>query len=242
MTRRTSIIVWGAAGLLLVIWAAAPLLTGRLDGYVQDVVEDRVSATTGTHAELDKVDLAIVDARGELGGLTIDNPEGYSTDYFLRIDDIAVSLQPRSLTTDVPVVTEVLVDSAHLNAEQRGRVSNLTDIRAHILAPPAAPTPSQEEGRIVIDRFRLTNARITVTSDALDESEDLMLADVVVEGIGRNSGGATYGEASGAILNAIVGAARTAVEGRLRDAALDAARDEAEEQTRERVEELLDRI
>jgi hypothetical protein len=71
--------------------------------------------------------------------------------------------------------------------------------------------------------------------------EELELDDVVVDGIGRSSGGATYTEATEAVLNPIVLAARAAVQNRLRDAAADAARDEVKEKVSERLEELLEK-
>jgi hypothetical protein len=178
--------------------------------------------------------------RGTLSRLEIGNPDGFETDYALRIEDINLAVDVGSVASDVPVLTEVVLDEAHLNAEQRGEATNLTEIQSYMSRSSGEPPPDAEaeEGRIIIDRFRLTNARVTLTSEYLSEPEELPLEDVVVNGIGRSSGGATYAEATEAILSPILASARTAVQARLRSAAGEAAREELQEELQEEVDEV----
>ena len=83
---------------------------------------------------------------------------------------------------------------------------NLTDIERRITGPATASKPrpqaaAKDDGRIIIDRFRLTHGRITLTSDLLKHPEELAeLADVSIDGIGRASGGVTYEQAAEAVL------------------------------------------
>jgi uncharacterized protein involved in outer membrane biogenesis len=236
-------IVFGAAAaVLVVVVAAVALVVTQIDRMVGDAVKTYGSAATGTDVSLSGVDIALTEGRGNLRGLTIGNPEGFGTDYALRLDDVRLALALTSLSSDVPVVDEVLVDSAHLNVEQRGDATNLTDIQRYMTqTPDAPPVEGQEEARIIIDRFRLTNASVTLTSEVLSDPETLELGDVVVNGIGRASGGATYGEATEAVLTPIIAAARTAAQDRLRDAAAGAVREEVEEEARERLRDALER-
>jgi hypothetical protein len=233
-------IIIGVAVVVLLVGGAALFFASRLDGIVADAIERYGGAATGTEVDVGGVDIAVTEGRGELTRLTIGNPNGFETDYALRIDDIRLALDLGSLTGDVPVVSEVILDGAHVNAEQRGEATNLTDIQRYIEGTPSE-SAGGEQGRIIIDRFRLTNARVTITSELLEEPEELALRDVTVNGVGRTSGGATYGEAAEAVLTPIFAAARTAVQDRLRDEAADEAREEVEEEARERLEELLDR-
>ncbi len=236
-------IVVVAVGVVVVVIVAAVLLVGsHLDRYVDQAIEDYGRATTGTDVSLGSVDLAPTKGTGELKRLTIDNPPGYATPYALRIDDIKLTLDLGSLATNVPVVKEVVVDSAHLNAEQRGDSTNLTDIEHNMgKASGSASAAPEEQGKVIIERFRLTNGRVTLTSELLSHPEDLALEDVVVQGVGRSTGGATYDEATAAVLNPILAAARTAVEKRLKEAAAGAARDEVKKKAADRLKGLLDR-
>ena len=195
---------------------------------------------------LARVELALTQGRGDIKGLTVDNPPAYSSPYFLKIDDLTLAIDLGALAGRVPVVKEALVDAAHLNAEQHGQTTNLTDIEQRVTGADMGPKSksqagANDEGRIIIDRFRLTHGRVTLTSDLLKHPEDLELADVSIDGIGRASGGVTYEQAAKAVLDPILRATRNAVEARLRKAAEDAARDKAESALRDRLEKSLER-
>jgi hypothetical protein len=223
---------------------------GRLDGVVASTVERYGSAVTGTAVDVDGVALALTDGRADLADITIDNPQGkgYDTDYAVRIGHTSVALDIGSLAGDVPVIEQLTLSGALINAEQRERASNLTDIQQHATASSGDAPPSTEPGRIIVKRFRLEDARVRLTSEYLDEPEELPLADVVVENIGAAAGGATYAEAAEAMLLPVIAAARAAAGERLKVAVADAAReelqdevDELEDRVGERVDELLER-
>jgi hypothetical protein len=233
-----AVLVLAAAG---VTW----LVMTKGNQFVASAIERYGSAATGTNVSVGSVELALTQGRGDIKGLTIGNPPGYSSSYFLKVDNIALTLDLGSLAGSVPVVKEALVESAHLNAEQRGQTTNLMDIEQRITGPAAAKgspqTAGKSQARIIIDRFRLTHGRITLTSELLKHPEELELADVSIDGIGRASGGVTYEQAAAAVLDPILRATRTAVEARLRKAAEDAARDKAESALRDRLEQSLEK-
>jgi hypothetical protein len=249
------IVVLGLVGVVTAV--ALRYGAGRLDSVVVSTIERYGSAVTGTDVSVDGVDLALTAGRAHFTGLTIDNPRGYDTDYAVRIGTATVVLDVGSLASDVPVVKELELDGALINAEQHDAASNLTDIQKHATAG-SSDAPTSEPGRIIIERFRLRDARVLLTSDLLSKPEELPLDEVVVGNIGSSSGGATYAEAAEALLTPVIAAARTAAAARLRSAAGDAlseaARkelddesqglhekaDEAREKLSEKAEELLD--
>ena len=233
-----AVIVLAAVG---VTW----LVMTKGNEIVANAIETYGGAATGTSVRVGSVELALTQGRGDIKGLTIGNPPGYSSSYFVKIDDITLAIDLSSLGGRVPVIKEASVDAAHLNAEQHGQTTNLTDLEQRIAGTPAAAskstpqTAARDEGRIIIDRFRLTHGRITLTSDLLKHPEDLELGDVSIDGIGRASGGVTYEQAAQAVLDPILRATRNAVEARLRRAAEDSARDKVESSLRDRLEKSL---
>jgi hypothetical protein len=231
------------AVVVLAAGAALWLVMSRGDAIVASAIETYGSAATGTSVSVGGVALSLTRGRGDVKGLTIGNPPGYSGASFLEIDDITLVLDLGSLSGRVPVVKEVLVDAAHLNAEQHGQATNLTDLEHRVNAPSSVSKPAtpKDEGRIIVDRFRLTHGRVTLTSDLLKRPEEIELADVAVDGIGRTAGGVTYEQAAEAMLDPILRATRNAVEARLRKAAEDAARDKAESALSDRLKKSLER-
>jgi hypothetical protein len=231
----------------------------RLDGVVAATVESYGSALTGTDVDVAGVDLALTEGRADLAGITIGNPRGYETDHAVHIGHAGVALDIGSLAGDVPVIEELTVDGALINAEQRDVASNLMDIQKHATASTGDTPPGASPGRIIVKRFRLSDARVLLTSEHLSKPEELPLRDIVVENIGTATGGATYSQAAEAMLAPLLAAARSAAGERLKavaaGAASDALReeldeeageareraDEVENEVSERVDELLDR-
>jgi hypothetical protein len=238
-------ILWGVVAVVVLAAAAAIwLVSTKGDQLVASAIETYGSAATGTSVSVSGVVLSLAQGRGDLKGLTIGNPPGYSSAYFLKIDDITLVLDVGSLGGRVPVVKEVRVDAAHLNAEQHGQATNLTDLEHRISAPSTVSKPSsapKDSGRIIIDRFRLTHGRVTLASELLSHPEELELADISVDGIGRTSGGVTYEQAAEAVLDPILRATRNAVDARLRKAAESSARDKAESALSDKLKRSLER-
>jgi hypothetical protein len=240
------------AAVAIVVALALRYGVSRLDGAVAATVERYGSAVTGTDVHVAGVDLALTEGRADLSKITIDNPSGYETDYAVRVGHATVTLDVGSLAGDVPVIDELTLDGALINAEQREKASNLTDIQRHATASSGDAPPSAEPGRIIVKRFRLNDARLLLTSEYLGEPEELPLRDIVVNDIGTATGGATYSEAAQAMLQPVLAAARSAAGERLKavaaGAASDAVRenldeeaDEIENDVSERIDELLDR-
>jgi hypothetical protein len=234
---RPAIVVGVLAAVAVAVALGLRYGTRRLDAVVAAAVERYGSAVTGTDVDVGGVALALSAGRADLAGITIANPSGYDTDYAVQVGHATVALDIGSLAGNVPVIEELLLEGATINAEQRSAASNLTDIQRHVSGAPAES--GGEPGRIVVERFRLSDARVVLTSEHLSEPEELVLRDVVVDGIGAATGGVTYAQAAEAMLAPVLEEARAAAAERLRSAAADAVREELEDEVRERVDELL---
>lgn len=238
MAKRVILIVVALAAVAVI---AVLVLTPAVDGRVAELIERYGAAATGTEVDVGAVDIALTRGRGTIDRLTIGNPEGFETDYAVRIADVEAALEVGSLTGEVPIVTELVLDDVHINAEQRGDATNLTEIQELMTAPEGEPETGVEEGRIIVELFRATNARLTITSELLGGSETVDLEDVVVRDVGGTRG-ATYSEAAAAMLDPVIDTAIAAVSGRLRDAAESSAREAVEEEVEEVEQEAEERL
>jgi hypothetical protein len=238
---RPAIILVVLAAVAIAVAVALRYGLGRLDGEVASIVERYGSAVTGTDVEVGNVDLALTAGRADLAGITIANPAGYETDYAVRVGHASVAIDVGSLAGDVPVIDELTLDGALINAEQRDKGSNLTDIQSNATASSGDAPPSSTPGKIIVKRFRLSDARVLLTSDYLSEPEELPLRDIVVADIGTAAGGATYSEAAEAMLAPVLAAARSAAADRLKAVAAGAASEAVREELGEEADEARDR-
>lgn len=244
MAKKIGVIVVVLAAIAVV---AVLVLGPEIDRRAAELIERYGEATTGTQVDVGGVDIALSQGRGTIDRLTVGNPEGFDTDYAVRIDAVEAALDVGSLAREAPVVTELLLDGVHINAEQRGDAINLTEIQENTTASSGEPAAgAEEEGRIIVSLFRATNATLTITSELLGGAETVDLEDVVVRDVGGTQG-AAYSEAAAAMLGPVIDAALAAVRGHLQDAAENAAREEVDEEAeeleeaKERVRDLLER-
>jgi hypothetical protein len=237
---RPAIVVGVSAAVAIAVALGLRYGTRRLDGVVAATVERYGSAVTGTDVDVGGVALALSAGRADLAGITIANPSGYDTDFAVRVGHATVELDIASLAGNVPIIEELLLDGATINAEQRSAASNLTDIQRHVTGTP--DDAAGEPGRIVVERFRLSNARVVLTSEYLSEPEELVLRDVVIDGIGEGTGGVTYAQAAEAMLAPVLSEARAAAAERFRTVAADAVREEVDDQLRDEADELEDQV
>ena len=64
---------------------------------------------TGVSVTVDKVEIALADGRGEIGGLVVDNPRGYKGPHAFQLGSIVLALGSAAAGSD-PVVIRELTD------------------------------------------------------------------------------------------------------------------------------------
>ena len=207
---------------VLVVAGAVAWLAMNLNDLVRTGVEDYGPQYTGSAVTLDAVDLSLFSGEGELRGLVVANPEGFEGAEPFRLGRVRVALDPSTLTSDVVVVREIIIEEAEINAILKSlRDSNLQTILDNVqAAAPAEEAPAAESSeplKVIIDRFAFTGGGASVTA-AQAGTIDVEIPDVVLSGIGRKSNGETVGEALSQMIGPVVGAiVQAGVDGQLKD-------------------------
>jgi uncharacterized protein involved in outer membrane biogenesis len=179
-------------------------------------------------------------ATGTISGLSVANPEGFADEAAIEFGDFNLGLDAKSLFSEPVVVQNIAVDDAVLRIEQLGARNNLQvlldNLRSSTTGEPAESTSGP---RVVIQRFALAGAKVSLSVPGVDEQRSFELPDIVLTGIGQRSGGAAGAELAREILEPVL---REALQSSAAQGVKDKVREELGEKAGELADGLLDRL
>lgn len=187
------------------------------------------------------VNVAITEGSAGIDELVIDNPSGFSGPAAFRLGNISATLDTQQISSELVVLNNVSIDGAEINLLAQGQNTNLKALMDHLNREIGATDQAEETGtasevKLIIDRFSFTNASASVDSDVLGQAS-VTLPDINLADIGRQSNGATVGQALKQILDPIVRAVtRQMVE---QGVDLEGAKERLEQNLREKAGERL---
>ncbi len=220
-------------GLVLVVVLTLPLTINPL---VKSAASTLGPKVLGVPVAVGKVALNPFAGRLIISQLSVGNPKGYSERAMFAVDKVDVDLKMTSLLGDVIEVEKIQVDAPAISYETRDGAANFDALQANAQksadeskAPPAAeaksaeqqPTEKKPGKKVIIELFALNDAKVAYSSGlTLGKSVTLPLPSITLRDIGKESGGASFMEATTKIVNAIVGGlgqAATAAAGQAGD-------------------------
>jgi len=225
---------------LAVLAIGGYFLWSNLDSIVKDMIEEVGSDVTRTGVQLDSVSLDPITGRGELNGLTILNPQGYESDYALKLDTVVVEIDPSSLRNPVIVISEVRIEGAKLIAEQKGKNTNLGQLLKNVERKPASQEPAAEQEtaskdiRLMLKEFAFLKTNATVITE-LTETQSIDIPDIRQKNIGDTKKGLTPDQLAQALLRDIVKTVQKSVTRYLRDLGADAVEKKLTEKLKEKL-------
>jgi hypothetical protein len=206
-------IALGAGVAVVVIGAAAAyFLLTSLDAIVERAIERHGSEITGTAVRVASVDISLSSGRGTVRGLTIANPEGFSSDPTFRLEEITLQIDVGSLTSSPIVVDEISIGApAVLFEVNESGAANVDVIRRNADSGEPAAGEEEEPLRLVIRRFSLHRGEIDADTTAVGGAEvEVKLAPLDLDNIGAPQG-ATPDEIGKIIVRALTRQVATAV-------------------------------
>lgn len=221
-----------ALKVILVIFLVLAVLVGgglyylfsNLDSMVASVIEKAGSDVTQTEVRVDKVNFELRKGRGEIHGLSIANPQGYSSDSMFKFNQVALQVDPGSIGEPVIVLDEVLIDGAMLTVEHNGGTTTniqqvLKNVQSYFPAnDQAKPTEGGAEVRFMVEKLAFTNISMRLISPQLEDRTET-LKDIKRTNLGTRKQGLTAQELAQAIVQPLIDEAQDRVEGELKQRA-----------------------
>lgn len=180
-------------------------LAARMNELARAAVEAFVPKLLGAPVRLQAVSLSPLSGRGELRGLVIGNPPGFSTDSAFTLDFVRVALRPRSLFSGTVAIDEIHALGPQVTYEMGLKKSNIGVLleNARRAAPAGDSTAEASPRKLRVRSFALLKGRVRVGAKGLGgKTLSAPLPDIRVQDIGGEDG-ATPAEAAVAVLEAV---------------------------------------
>jgi len=210
-------------GLIAIATIGALILSVSVDGMVKSNIESTTSQMLETSVEVNDVAISILDGSGNIAGVTIHNPEGFSDNPAVKLQQISMKVNLYSLLSDTVIVEEIHIQKPNLYYEQKASGSNLNALTDKLSDSPSSGTS------LIVDYLLVENGRIRLTAEIGEENTVRGdFSKIEIEGIGR-SGNNTMEQTIKQILEPI-----------LKEAVEEAIKQGLMEKAEEAIEGLLD--
>lgn len=214
--RKIILIV--VAVLVVAIGAGVAFLSSNLDGIVKTVIETAGTEVAGVKVSVGDVKISLSEGKATIAGLTVANPPGFSTPHAFKLGAITVALDTGSLTANPIVIKDISVAAPEVTYEMGASGgSNIDAIQKNVAAKTAGGSAADkkaadkgEEKKLVIDRLAITKGTVNLATAIPGVKSSATLADIVLTGIGRKSGGASAGEVAKQVMDALTKSALSA--------------------------------
>ena len=189
--------------LIIVITGGLFYVFGSLDHFVAQQIEKQGSHALQTDVEVGSVELHLMNGMGELSGLQVDNPTGFSRYPALQVKTVTLHIDTRSLGAIPMVIENIMVDSlasryefnnegkANLNVlfenVKKAASASATDQES---ASPEPGAPKQDSGlRLSVKKLTVKNTALVLDLTALGDQEyQEVLPTFVIENVGGPQG------------------------------------------------------
>ncbi len=196
MNRKVLIAIGGVVLVLVVfIWQ----VVANLDSIVAKVVEDVGSEVLKTEVKVSGMSISLKEGKVGIAGLTVANPEGWSSAKVLEMEGIEITLDIASLNQDVLVIKSIRVlqplivfeSDASGGSNMQTLLDNMNSDSAES-STSEGETSESEEVLLIIDQLNFSGGLVKISSEAKPgEVIDLSLPAIKMSDIGRKKGGIT---------------------------------------------------
>ena len=169
-------------GLLIAVIAVVAIVVviglQNINKIVKTAVETVGPDVTKTEVRLAEVDIQLMQGRGELRGLTVANPQGFSRANAFSLGEIALQIDPASLTGDVIVINEIVITGAQLLAEHKNiKDTNLQALFDNVSgnennqtsSSQASTTDASQQVKLAIEQFTFSASEIKLMTEKWGE-------------------------------------------------------------------------
>ncbi len=204
----------GLVALIAILVVGVLILYSSLGAIITKAVNTEGPEIIQADVKLDETVIDATSGKGSLHGLFIGNPEGFETESAFKMDKIEITVDPGSITSDTIVINEINIQAPEITYEVGENGSNIDAIqrnvnayvKKHIGASESKEKNSEKENetQLIIEHFYVTGGTINVSATLPGgQTATVPLPDIHLRDIGKQQNGATPGEVTQAIVDAL---------------------------------------
>jgi hypothetical protein len=188
---------------LFVVGGAFFFLVSNLDQIVEGVIEETGTEMLGQSVTVEAVSISLTSGSGEIKGLEINNPDGYTDPNAFSMEQIRLNIDLGSITGSPKRLNEFVLEApeVYLEVTEDDRM-NLEELAAHLQAKiDEMPEPEEVEEEpvteeeaaaatlLAIDHLRIAGVQLTVRHPELKNGmRTLVLPDIDLKNVGGTEG------------------------------------------------------
>lgn len=230
MKRTLKILLAVSAVLVVLLIVGVVALYLSLGRLVKTGVETLGPTFTGAPVKVESVSFSAFSGKVRIKGVDVANPAGFKSPSAFRLGEIRVQVAPGSIFTDTVVVKEIFIDAPEVTYEMGLKGSNVGKIQENVEAATgggqAAPTPAAKPAgpgkKVIIEDLQVQNGKVRVADAIVGAGITVPLPPVHMKDIGKDTQGASVGEAVEVVIKSVTAAVTGAATGTV-DAAKKAA-------------------
>jgi uncharacterized protein involved in outer membrane biogenesis len=224
--------------LILAVVAVAGIYIIR-NTLVEKAVESGSEYALGVSTNLGSASLSIGGGSLSLDDFSVSNPEGFASESFFRIESGHLDVDAGSLLDDEVRVDSLVLNGMQLRLEQIDTKSNFKAILDHVRSIDLGSSESGSQ-KFRIDRIVLRDVEVSAELTAMGQrqvSETFTLDEIELNDVGRDNG-ASIGQITGRIVDAVITTAARESKGRLPGQIADQLKSAAGQKVQEKLEDV----
>lgn len=182
-----------------------------LDSIVKKGIERVGPALTKAPVAVQGVSLSPFSGRGEVKGLVVGNPEGFKTESAIRMESVAMALQPSSVLSDKVMVRSVNVIGPEITFEGSLQGNNLSKLLDNVRGTGSKDQPATKEEqkantrKLQVDEVVISGGKVHVSATMLGgKAATMPLPEIRLAGLGQGPEGITPAELTEKVLQAVL--------------------------------------
>lgn len=190
---------------------------------VRSLVHKYGSEAVGTDVSIGKINLSLLDGKGGVSDIEVANPKGYSSENIIRLGNVSVSVDIKSLSKNTIVINEIRVDKPEVTYEILDlQHNNVKDILANLqknssstAETKSTETDSSSSKQVAIKKVTISGGAVTVMSNLLGGTQSLSanLPTINIKNIGSENQGVSIEDGLSRIFKELLNSTTKIVSG-----------------------------